>query len=315
MTAETYQLVEKVGGVVDLTHRAKFVLSGADRVRYLNGQVTNDVRKATSRAALHACVTNIKGKIESEIFLHADRAGELLFLDAPAEHRETLAARLEKYIIADDVTLTDVTEEWALCHVFGPAAESSTLQFFASAESDHSRVVRCERFGLPGCDIWLKGSALTIGTLEGVPLTPTDAETWRICHGVPAVPSELNADTFPQEAGLERSAMDFAKGCYIGQEILSRIKTTGKMPRKLLRWRLQGAAPEAGVRPGAALARPEDAPEGRSVGEITSACLHPVLDRWVGLAYVRQGVESMHSLLLADEEPPRIFVELEFTPP
>ena len=316
MTAETYQQIEKLGGVVDLSDRAKFVLTGADRVRYLNGQVTNDVRKASSKEALHACVTNLKGKIESDIYIHSVTEDDgALVIDAPEDQRESLTMRLEKYIIADDVTLGDVTGEWSLFHVFGKATESPEAQTYAQFPSGRCRMLRNTRFGSPGFDIWWKGADLAMGGLSGVVLWASDAENWRICHGIPSWPNEVNSSAFPQEAGLESEVMDFSKGCYIGQEILSRIKMTGKMPRRLVSWRQGGtSARDVVVEPGAPVFIRSENGEMKETGQVTSSCLHPVLDRWVGLAYVRQGVESMHSLLLANEEPPRIFAELEITP-
>jgi folate-binding protein YgfZ len=98
---------------------------------------------------------------------------------------------------------------------------------------------------------------------------------------VPAWPNELNGDVFPPEAGLEKTAMSFTKGCYIGQEILSRIKTTGKMPRELVAWEaLNGSN------------IPANTPlvlNSREIGRITSVTRHPLTGHMVGLAYVRQG--------------------------
>ena len=117
MDAELYQSLLAKGGCVDLSARAKWRLSGADRVRYLNGQVTNDVRTARADEALYACVTNVKGRIEGDVFIHAE--GDSLILDAPEALRESLGMRLEKYIIADDAVLEDITDEWRLWHVIG----------------------------------------------------------------------------------------------------------------------------------------------------------------------------------------------------
>jgi folate-binding Fe-S cluster repair protein YgfZ len=121
---------------------------------------------------------------------------------------------------------------------------------------------------------------------------------------------------FPQEAGLESRAMDFSKGCYIGQEVLSRIKSTGRMPRKLVRFQLEDSAFEtrASGLPGGSWrlwVRSADGVE--EAGAVTSACLHPVLDRVIGLAYVRQGLERERSLLLAREDPPGILLKVEIS--
>ena len=312
MTAETFSQIEQQGGVIALNDHSKFMLTGADRVRFLNGQVTNDVRKATAYAALHACVTNLKGKVEALITIHS--AGETLYLDSTHDLREALALRLEKYIIADDVELLDVTDEWSLCHVFGAAAQSPEFQLFLQQPSEDSHMLKTERMGQPGFDVWIRGRHLSLGEMGGHPLTMEEAEVWRICHGIPAWPNELAASVFPQEAGLETSVMDFAKGCYIGQEILSRIKTTGKMPRILRKWSLAATSePIASITAGMALHTKNESGDLAEAGTVTSACLHPVLDRWMGLAYVRQNMEAVHSVLLAEEEPPRIFAELEFT--
>lgn len=310
MTADVHQAIEQRGGFVDLTGRAKFRLTGADRVRYLNGQVTNDVRKATKEMGLRACVTNAKGRIEAEVFIHVAPDGEALLLDAEAGLRETLAARLDRYIVADDVTLEDVTDQWKVWHHFpgaGPEAGcGSVLEGGAS--------VKCTRFGVSGTDLWMPVSdAAPHPTPSCALLTGDEAETLRILRAIPRWPNELNSDAFPQEAGLEATVMDFAKGCYIGQEILSRIKMTGKMPRVLRRFQLSGADVE--VKPGMKLLSGDDPAAAKEAGIVTSVARHPGLDRVVGLAYVRQAFEAVHSLLLACEDPPRILGDVEIIPP
>lgn len=267
MDAALYQTILTTGAWADLSARAKWCLSGADRVRYLNGQVTNDVRTTRADSALHACVTSIKGKIEGEIRLHTH--GDALLFDAPADLRDTLGPRLEKYIIADDAVLEDITDEWRLIHVIGVAAPESA-----------GHAVACSRFGLPGFDLWIPASE-TVPALSTVQLSDEDAENLRIVQHIPAWPNELNSDTFPPEAGLEKTAMSFTKGCYIGQEILSRIKTTGKMPRELIAWE---GADDSEIRPETPLLIHD-----REIGHVTSTTRHPVTGLSMGLGYVRQG--------------------------
>lgn len=279
MTAEFHQSILTNGAVVNLSARAKWRLSGGDRVRYLNGQVTNDVRTARSTEALYACVTNVKGKIEGDIFVHASPDGESLLIDADAALRDHLGMRLERYIIADDAVLEDITEEWQLWHFIGN---------HEVPEGGH-RLTNSARFGLPGTDIWLPASATTSGLTS---LTEDEAETLRIIQKIPAFPNELNPEAFPQEAGLETQAMSFTKGCYIGQEILSRIKTTGKMPRQLIAWTVAaGASPQRGE------AVLDDA--GKELGQITSTARHPETQLPAGLAYVKQSAALSPSLKTA----------------
>jgi folate-binding protein YgfZ len=261
MQAETYQNLLENGAAVNLSNRSKWKLSGSDRVRYLNGQVTNDVRRADDRHAIYACVTDVKGRIAGDAMVHA-REGAL-WLDAEPDLREPLGMRLERYIVADDAELTDVTDEWQIWHVVGPKAGEGLQSL---------------RFGLPGIDVWLPSGqsfqpSLPILSLEEV-------ETLRIIQKVPRWPNELGADTFPPEAGLEERAMDFAKGCYIGQEILSRIKTTGKMPRHLHSWETDREI---------AVGIPLHDAGGREIGVVTSTARHPLTGKLVVLGFVKSG--------------------------
>src|SRR5437762_3342430 len=100
---------------LDLSERAKFRITGTDRLRFLNGQITNDLRKTSETVAIEACVLNAKGKLNAHISISA--LGESLLIDAEPELREALRARLERYVIADDVQIEDVTDEFSLCHV------------------------------------------------------------------------------------------------------------------------------------------------------------------------------------------------------
>lgn len=258
MTSDLFQAITQNGAAVNLSTRAKLRLTGADRMRYLNGQVTNDVRRAKADEALYACVTDAKGRIAGDVFVHATT--DALLLDAEPGLRESLSLRLERYIVADNVELTDVTEEWQLWHVWGAAAPVG---------------VKSDRFGMPGVDVWLPvGETFEPACLV---LNDTDLETWRILQKVPRWPNELNAETFPPEAGLETRAMDFFKGCYIGQEVLSRIKTTGKMPREMIAFET-----ETTVHVG------DEICTDKTVGTVTSVTMQPVTGFTVGLGMVRQ---------------------------
>jgi folate-binding protein YgfZ len=276
MNAELWQRLQTEGGWLNLCRRAKWRLSGPDRVRYLNGQVTQDVRLADTRRALHACVTNAKGRIEGEVFFHASPDGDSLLIDAPAMLRESLGTRLGRYLIADDAELEDVTEDWQLWHRFGPGLGEGGLE--------------ANRLACAGRDFWLPAGA---PSPVADPLTDDEAETLRILRGVPASPQELNGETFPQEAGLEAEVMSFSKGCYVGQEVLSRIKSTGRMPRELAVWTAESGEPVVGAELWL--------PDGTRAGVITSGARHPLENRLQGLAYLRQGLAAPDSQLLVGD--------------
>jgi len=127
---------------LDLSRRAKFRVTGADRFRFLNGQITNDLRKASETTAIEACLLNAKGKLNAHIFIAA--LAESFVIDAKPELRETLLVRLERYVIADDVQIEEVTGEFSLFHVL---AEESLVP-------EHGRIVSARRFAMPGWDVW-----------------------------------------------------------------------------------------------------------------------------------------------------------------
>ena len=312
MTAERFQEIEAKGGIVDLSDRAKFRLTGSDRVRYLNGQVTNDVRAADQKETLYACVTDIKGRIVGDIFIHAAAAGDALLFDAEADLREVLGPRLERYIIADDAELADVTGDWRLWHAFGAGSRG---QGAGSDLPAGVQVLKARRLGVDGADIWMPVNAS--GSMPPAPcslplLSAEEFEELRILRGVPRHPKELNGATFPPEAGLDERAMSYTKGCYIGQEVLSRIRTTGKMPRELVRW--QAAEEGKGIDAGARVASNEDGGEAKEAGEITSVAWDPLLERQVGLAYLKQAFAGSDSQLLVSSHAPSIGAKIEIFP-
>lgn len=279
MTAELFQQITTHGAAVNLSTRAKFRLTGADCVRYLNGQVTNDVRRARPDETLYACVTDVKGRIAGDVFVHSQ--DDALLLDAEPDLREPLGMRLERYIVADDVELTDVTEEWQLWHLLGSSGTPARNESSLCQQEPLHHLLRSTRFGTAGFDLWLPASADPLAFNSLPLLSDSDLETWRILQKVPRWPHELNAETFPPEAGLESSAMDFAKGCYIGQEVLSRIKTTGKMPREMIAFETEHAV-NAG----------DELWHEKAVGKITSTAQHPVTGLTIGLGMIRQGTPT-----------------------
>src|SRR5215831_4822970 len=127
---------------LELSVRAKLRVTGADRFRFLNGQITNDLLKASETGAIEACVLNAKGKLNAHIFIAA--LGESFLIDAERELRETLRARLERYVIADDVQIDDVTDEFSLFHVLTGDMPAAGV----------GRIVSAPRFAATGWDIW-----------------------------------------------------------------------------------------------------------------------------------------------------------------
>jgi tRNA-modifying protein YgfZ len=264
------------GALFDLSTRAKLRITGADRLRFLNGQVSNDVRKATATSAIHAAVLNAKGKMNADIFISADV--DSLLLDADPELREALPARLDRYIIADDVQIQDVSGQFALFHVTGDTAP---------ALGDKVRIVRADRFACNGWDIWSERTERErlFEQLSAAFIFCSDdaAEVFRIERGIPRWGKELTDEIIPIEANLEPSSIDYLKGCYIGQEVISRMKRSGQTNKRLCGLVSLSGEP---LQPQMRLTTGEDRKE---IGWIASAARSARLQKQIALGYVKRG--------------------------
>jgi folate-binding protein YgfZ len=271
---------------LDLSARAKFRVTGGDRLRFLNGQITNDLRKASETVAIEACVLNAKGKLNAHIFIAP--LGESFLVDADPELREPLRARLERYVIADDVQIEDVTDEFSLFHVL---TEESPMP-------EASRVVSVRRFATPGWDIWSESArydALRNQLSSAyVFIDSAAADVIRIEQGLPCWGHELTEAIIPVEANLEQRTIDYEKGCYIGQEVISRMKMAGQTNKRLCGLISLEHKP---LQQGMQLAAPSAA--GKEVGWITSATRSQRLDKQIALGYVRRGFNNLGSNLHA----------------
>ena len=264
---------------LDLSARAKLRVTGADRFRFINGQITNDLGKVSETAALEACVLNAKGKLNAHIFIAA--LGENLLIDGDPELRETLRARLERYVIADDVQIEDVTDEFSLFHVF--TEEPPTLE--------SGRIVSAHRFATTGWDVWNDSACHDSVQHELGSAYPSidsaTADVMRIEQGLPLWGRELTDEIIPIEANLEQRTIDYQKGCYIGQEVISRIKMSGQTNKRLCGLiSLNNTPLESGMK----LVAPSAS--GKEAGWITSTTRSLRLGKEIALGYVKRGFNN-----------------------
>lgn len=246
---------------------------GPDAVRFLNGQVTQDVSSLGERS-LPTCVTDAKGRLQYVASVTRGVDDDSIWLVCPRSHAEGLFERIDRYLIADEVEIEDLGGRWTRLHLPGPPAEPpATPAFSRSAEGI---------FG-EGLDLWFPAGE------EPVPEELSEAETerLRIARGMPAWGTELQAGMLPPEAGLDRSAISYTKGCYIGQEVLSRIKSARKVNRRLARFELDA---------------PVDAPAmlhclGNLAGELTSAAeVSPPL----ALGFLKRSAQEERTFAVVD---------------
>jgi folate-binding protein YgfZ len=268
---ERLRALRRDGGFFVLGERARVRVTGADRLRYLNGQLSNDLRRLVSGEAMPALLLTAKGKLCADVFVWIDR--ESLIVEADVSLEETLSARLERYAVSDDVVFELLGPEAERCHVFGSVSEGKDG-------------LRIRRLGVEGVDVASAPNGLKEAGHDEV-------ELLRIERGLPRWGSELSEDTLPQEADLDRTAVDFNKGCYVGQEVVSRIHSVGRVNRHLCGFvgdfdpSLAGAATLLDAR-------------GRKSGRLTSATYHPELRKTVALGFL-QGEPVESSFVLQDE--------------
>ena len=281
----------------DLSSRIKLRVTGADRERFLQGQLTNDIRKATETTTIEACVLNARGKLNAHLFIAGE--GGAFLIDAASELRDSLLPRLERYIIADDVKVEDVSDRFAIFHLLGETTPNLPGEF---------EVRLANRFAEPGHDIWSaveQRDELVRELSRQFTFCDADrAEVFRIERGIPRWDRELNEEIIPVEANLETQTIDYDKGCYVGQEVISRMKMSGQSNKRLCG--LIGAKLEAGMR---LIAK---TPEAKDVGWITSVAESDRLKKRIALGFVKRGFNSTGTKLRAIAPPnPERVVEAE----
>lgn len=256
--------------VVDLKQPALLAFSGPDAVRYLNGQLTQDVRRIVGGGnSLPSCVTDAKGRLQFRVTLTESDDGSL-WIEGPADRAADLEARLTRYLIADEVEVVDLTGRFSLFHLIGavPAAPAGVMARTSI------------RYGVAGVDWWLPQGTGLEPPAGATALAGDELEAFRIANGIPVWGRELVEGLLPPEALLEETDISYNKGCYIGQEVISRIKSAGKVNRRLTRFILGG---DWSVIPG---------PLENGAGEITS--ISPVASdgNRQALGYLKRGASE-----------------------
>ncbi|PTY08609.1 folate-binding protein [Opitutaceae bacterium EW11] len=282
-------------------------VTGADAFTFLQGQFTQDLRPENSPRAAYGLWLNQKGKVVADSF--ALQLGPEWLLVSGSSPVIALRERLEAFIIADDVELSDVTEDWEIGSFWGPdtsewlRSEGVTLP----AEGEWSRLGDGYFFRGRRCLAehwqWLRpvnsDAAGSFSGLERVRRVEATAfERARIEAGVPMVPADVGPNDLPNEGGLEDEALSYSKGCYLGQEVMARLHHQGQIRRKLVR--VRGVERVSG-RPALFSA------EGKRVGELRSTAVDNDGQGFVGLAMVTLlGLDRTQPLLVEGATAPTI---------
>ena len=297
MSEVTPQLAAAAAGVLLVAHpeRAVLAVTGADRQSWLNGLVTNDVAKLAVGGASYGLAVSQKGRIMADMVVLLEP--ERVLLVVPGAASAELRAHFEKYLIMEDVEVRET--ELAVLFAHGP--RSAELLALAKAKGAHAALL--DTTGLGGAVVLGEANldlAEDVASLGGVVGDPAGWEALRLGHGIPAYGHDFDRSTYPQEAGLERRAVSFDKGCYLGQEVVCMLEMRGHVKRKLVPVLLDpGATASAG-------ASVVDS-TGAEVGKLTSVALHPDLKRAVGLAMVKLAQTEVDTALRVGEASARVF--------
>jgi folate-binding protein YgfZ len=288
-------------GVYDLGFRAKISASGGDRVRWLNGMVTNNVRDLAAGHGVYAFLLNPQGRILGD--LYAYNRGESILIDTDRSQVEKILATFDHYIIMDDVEIKDLSEEFTALGISGPKSrdvlrkagleipELQPLQLHnVKCDCDcgclNCTIVRGDDPSSESYEIWLAPQFVkhlwdALVKAGATPVGSEALEMHRILSGVPRYEVDIRERDLPQETEQAR-ALNFNKGCYVGQEIVERIRSRGAVHRKFT-----GFLADAPVTPGSKIIAGE-----KEVGEITSATLLRLANqnRNIALGYIRREV-------------------------
>lgn len=217
---------------------ARLRVGGDDAAQFLQGQHSNDLRVLPQQPAVYGLWLTLKGKIEADSFVLRESAGGDFILVSYASPAAALRERLERFVIADDVSVTDETAGWRAVTVFGAGARAAIGPDLFGGVLFPGRRDRAEHWE------WLypeSADTQVAARLAGwTELSAAEMERRRIAAGIPAVPRDLGPNDLPNEGGLDADAVSYTKGCYLGQEVMARLKSMGQVRRRLVRVRAAG---------------------------------------------------------------------------
>ncbi len=304
-----YRQLREECGLLDRSNRGKLILRGAEAAEYLQGQLTNDIEALEVGEGCYAALLDRKGHMQADMRVLRTADDEIL-VDTEAEALPVARRHLEMYKVGREVEVEDVTEARALLSLIGPrSAELSG----APPLPEHAH----EGIAVDGAECLAVGTALGIDLIASaddserlrhslaeagaIEVSADAVEILRIEAGTPRFGAEMDPLTMPAEAGIVEAAVNFEKGCYIGQETVARLHYRGKPNRHLRGLRLS-----APVAPGAALLAGE-----KEVGRVGGSCVSPAHGP-IALAILRREAEPGAELAVGEDGVTARVVDLPF---
>lgn len=284
-----YEALHRSAAVLNLSPRGRIVARGRDRARLLHNITTNDVKGLAPGDGCYAFLLSPQGRIQADLMVCC--FPDHFLLDTEPEAREKALHHIRRYIIADQVELEDISGQTGALGLEGPEAERVLASLgapiprreFAHASWEEVTVAAVTSTGQPGFRLICPagaaaGLARRLESAGALPATAEDARTVRIENCCPRYGEDIRETSLPQET-QQMQAISFSKGCYVGQEIVERVRARGHVNKKLRLIELEGVEPPE---PGSILTI-----DGKEA-EVTSSAYSPHLGRAVALAYVRE---------------------------
>lgn len=301
-----YEALRSKAAWFDVSDRGKIRVVGEDNARLLHAMSTNDIKNLADGAGVYAFFLTDKGRIVADAYIY--RRGDALLLDTEPEASTVLREHLDRYIIADDAALEDETAAWAAIALEGPTCFETAAALglpipaaaFSTVPFQNGFIARVSVTGAPGLRIFLPTVDVGPFTVRlhsaNIPeADPAEVRLVRLEHGTPRFGEDISSRYLAQETQIAH-AVHSNKGCYLGQEIVERVRAQGQVHRLLAPVRIAGAQPPE---PGTKLLA-----NGNAVAEITSAAYSPALGEVVALAYVRrEALEEKPPLVVAGTAP------------
>jgi folate-binding protein YgfZ len=302
LATSEYERLRESAGLVDRSDRGKLLLTGGEAAEYLQGQVTNDVESLEPGQGCYAALLTHKGKVVADMRIL--RGPDWLLIDTEQHALAALSRNVDMYSIGRDVQLQDVTAARAILSLVGPAARAALdaeppAEEHAWVEGEHGLYVSTDL----GVDVICAAEdAEAVRSALGIePVGLDAAECVRIESGRPRHGIDFDAETIPQEAGLNDRAVSFTKGCYVGQETVARLHYKGKPNRHLRGLKLS----EPGQK-GEAVTLGD-----REVGKLGSTAVSP-LHGPIALALIRREAAPGAEVTVGTSGKKAVVVELPF---
>jgi folate-binding protein YgfZ len=267
-------------GLIDLSARGRISVGGSEAVMFLNGLITNDLKALGENRWMPAAFPNVQGRLLAVVRV-IRRANDIL-LDTEAITREKVLKIIERFTLAGDFKVTDLTDQIPQISLQGRGAGKLVENLFSVKDlprdgvwqNDDVTIIRATHTGEDGYDI-----IGTVETFEATPVGKQVEEILRIEAGIARYGRDMDETNVVTETNLD-DAVSFTKGCYLGQEIIIRIKHRGHVAKKLTGIRFET---DQTIAPGSVIRSTDD----KEIGRVTSATFSPRLGTTVGLGYVR----------------------------